>query len=78
MRHYTDTSLRGFQGIVPVLGKRVLIDPTAVVLGDVELGDDVSVWPQVSIRGDMHRIRVGARFLVRVRQRIRLLRDALL
>ena len=61
MRHYTDTSLRGFQGIVPVLGKRVLIDPTAVVLGDVELGDDVSVWPQVSIRGDMHRIRVGAR-----------------
>jgi carbonic anhydrase/acetyltransferase-like protein (isoleucine patch superfamily) len=44
-----------------VVGERVLIDPSAVVMGDVVLGDDVSVWPQVSIRGDMHRIRVGAR-----------------
>lgn len=61
MRHHTATSLRSFDGKTPVLGERVLIDPSAVVLGDVELGDDVSVWPQVAIRGDMHRIRVGAR-----------------
>ncbi len=61
MGHYTDTSLRSFGGITPQLGQRVLIDPTAVVLGDVVLGDDVSVWPQVAIRGDMHRIRIGAR-----------------
>jgi len=61
MRHYTANSLRNFQGLNPKLGERVLIDPSAVVLGDVELGDDVSVWPQVAIRGDMHRIRVGAR-----------------
>jgi carbonic anhydrase/acetyltransferase-like protein (isoleucine patch superfamily) len=37
------------------------VDASAVVVGDVTLGDDVSVWPQVSIRGDMHSIRVGAR-----------------
>ncbi len=61
MRHYTETSLRSFQGIAPVIGEQVLIDPSAVVLGDVELGDDVSVWPQAAVRGDMHRIRVGAR-----------------
>lgn len=61
MRHYTSHSLRSFRGTSPVLGERVLIDPSAVVLGDVELGDDVSVWPQASVRGDMHRIRVGAR-----------------
>ncbi|MBN7797111.1 gamma carbonic anhydrase family protein [Parahaliea mediterranea] len=61
MRHYTSNSLRSFRGTSPVLGERVLIDPSAVVLGDVELGDDVSVWPQASVRGDMHRIRVGAR-----------------
>lgn len=61
MQHYTATSLRSFQDTSPAIGKRVLIDPSAVVLGDVTLGDDVSVWPQVSIRGDMHRIRVGAR-----------------
>jgi len=61
MRHYTATSLRSFGGHTPSLGQRVLIDPSAVVLGDVELGDDVSVWPQAVIRGDMHRIRIGAR-----------------
>jgi carbonic anhydrase/acetyltransferase-like protein (isoleucine patch superfamily) len=61
MRHHTATSLRTFRGKTPTLGKRVLIDPSAVVLGDVSLGDDASVWPQAAIRGDMHRIRVGAR-----------------
>mgnify|MGYP001811844844 FL=1 len=61
MRHYTATSLRSYQGVTPTLGERVLIDPSAVVLGDVVLGDDVSIWPQASVRGDVHRIRVGAR-----------------
>jgi carbonic anhydrase/acetyltransferase-like protein (isoleucine patch superfamily) len=41
------------------LGERVFVDPSAVVLGDVEIGDDSSVWPLVVIRGDMHRIRIG-------------------
>lgn len=61
MRHYTDTSLRDFDDKSPTLGPRVLIDPSAVVLGDVTLEEDVSVWPQVAIRGDVHRISVGAR-----------------
>ncbi|WP_286240681.1 gamma carbonic anhydrase family protein [Neptuniibacter halophilus] len=53
--------IRTYQGMTPKLGERVFVDPTAVVLGDVELGDDVSVWPLTVIRGDMHRIRVGNR-----------------
>jgi len=61
MRHYNHINLRSFRGKSPNVGQRVLIDPSAVVLGDVTLEDDVSVWPQVAIRGDMHRIRVGAR-----------------
>jgi carbonic anhydrase/acetyltransferase-like protein (isoleucine patch superfamily) len=61
LSHYTATSLRSFRGITPQLGERVLIDPSAVVLGDVTLGDDVSVWPGAVVRGDMHRIRIGAR-----------------
>jgi carbonic anhydrase/acetyltransferase-like protein (isoleucine patch superfamily) len=61
MQHENRQNLRSFQGVTPLIGERVFIDPSAVVLGDVVLGDDVSVWPQVSIRGDMHRIRVGAR-----------------
>lgn len=53
--------IRSYQGITPQLGQRVLVDPSAVVLGDVEIGDDSSVWPLVAIRGDMHRIRIGSR-----------------
>jgi len=37
------------------------IHETAVVLGDVVLSDDVSVWPTAVIRGDVERITVGAR-----------------
>ena len=54
-------NVRGFRDWQPVLGDRVFVDPSAVVLGDVELGDDCSVWPGAIIRGDMHRIRIGHR-----------------
>nr|WP_297461656.1 gamma carbonic anhydrase family protein [uncultured Halomonas sp.] len=53
--------LRPFQGLTPRLGERVYVDPSSVVLGDVVLGDDCSVWPMAVIRGDMHRIRIGTR-----------------
>ncbi|CAE6885928.1 MULTISPECIES: gamma carbonic anhydrase family protein [Pseudomonas] len=54
-------SIRSFQQFTPQLGERVFVDPTSVVLGDVEIGDDSSVWPLVVIRGDMHSIRIGQR-----------------
>ncbi|MWJ29459.1 gamma carbonic anhydrase family protein [Halomonas sp. ZH2S] len=54
-------AIRGYQGVSPQLGERVYVDPASVVLGDVVLGDDCSVWPMTVIRGDMHRIRIGAR-----------------
>ncbi|MFP8966757.1 gamma carbonic anhydrase family protein [Pokkaliibacter sp. CJK22405] len=53
--------IRTFRGVTPTLGERVMVDDSAVVIGDVELGADVSVWPMAVIRGDMHRIRIGAR-----------------
>ena len=40
---------------------RPWIAPSAVVVGDVTLGDDVSVWPTAVIRGDVERIVIGAR-----------------
>lgn len=61
MKHYTKQSVRTWQGITPKLGDQVLVDPSAVVLGDVEIGEDSSVWPQATVRGDVHRIRIGAR-----------------
>lgn len=54
-------AIRTYQGRTPKLGENVFVDASAVVIGDVELGDDASVWPCVVIRGDMHRIRIGAR-----------------
>jgi len=53
--------LMTFRGKSPQLGRGVMVDPMAFVLGEVTLGDDVSVWPGAVIRGDMHHIDVGAR-----------------
>ena len=55
------SAIRPFNGHAPVLGQGVFVDPSAVVTGQVYLGNDVSVWPQVSIRGDLLAIRIGAR-----------------
>jgi len=54
-------SIRPFQQHTPALGERAFVDRSAVVIGDVEIGAASSVWPLTVIRGDMHRIRIGAR-----------------
>lgn len=54
-------TLRTYQNHTPKLGARVFVDSSAVLIGDIEIGDDSSVWPLSVIRGDMHRIRIGAR-----------------
>ena len=54
-------SVRKYKGIWPTLHHRVYVDPAATVIGAVELGDDVSIWPGAVLRGDVHFIRVGAR-----------------
>lgn len=46
---------------MPTLGERTYVDPAATVIGDVVLGDDVSIWPNAVLRGDVHYIRIGAR-----------------
>jgi carbonic anhydrase/acetyltransferase-like protein (isoleucine patch superfamily) len=54
-------SIRSFNGHRPQLGARVYVDPQAMILGQISLGDDVSIWPFVAARGDVHRIEIGAR-----------------
>lgn len=54
-------STRPYRDKTPQLGARAYIDPAASVIGDVVLGDDVSVWPQTVVRGDVNFIRIGAR-----------------
>jgi len=52
-------ALRAFKGKQPQIGARNYIDESAVVIGDVSLADDVSVWPMVVIRGDVAPITIG-------------------
>ena len=53
--------IRGFQGKKPKIGERVFVDPSAVVIGGVSLGDDCSIWPMAVVRGDVEDITIGAR-----------------
>ena len=55
------SNLRAYRGVLPTLGARVYVDPAATVIGAVTLDDDVSIWPGAVLRGDVERIRVGAR-----------------
>jgi carbonic anhydrase/acetyltransferase-like protein (isoleucine patch superfamily) len=53
--------VRGYEGKNPRLGQRVFVAENAALIGDVELGDDASVWYGTTIRGDVNFIRIGAR-----------------
>lgn len=50
-----------YMGIMPTLHDSVFVAQGAVILGDVEIGADSSVWFNVVIRGDVHWIRIGER-----------------
>lgn len=54
-------SIRSFEQHTPHIHPSAYIDELALVIGDVEIGPDSSVWPMTVIRGDMQSIRIGAR-----------------
>lgn len=53
--------VRSFNGIKPTIPASVFIEETAVVVGDVVIGEDASVWFNSVVRGDVHYIRIGSR-----------------
>src|SRR5438270_10303763 len=53
--------LRAFKDKEPQIGDNVFIADTALVIGDVEIGEDSSVWYGSVVRGDVNYIRIGAR-----------------
>ncbi len=61
MPNLNPTQIRSFKGITPTLEQGAYVDPAAVVIGDVVLGEDVSIWPLVVIRGDVNKVRIGKR-----------------
>lgn len=53
--------IRSFNGKIPAIAKDVFIDPMATVTGNVNIGKMSSVWPNVSIRGDLLNITIGCK-----------------
>jgi len=60
-RRFPGAILGVFDGCGPVLARGVWVAPGAAVVGDVVLGEDVSIWYGAVLRGDVEAIRVGAR-----------------
>ncbi|MCF2860238.1 gamma carbonic anhydrase family protein [Pseudoalteromonas sp. SMS1] len=53
--------IRTYKGIAPQLSEGVYIDDSAVLVGDITIGKDSSVWPLVAARGDVNYIKIGDR-----------------
>ncbi len=54
-------AIRKYLDITPVIAASAFIDETALVIGDVTVGEEASLWPMVVARGDVHSITIGAR-----------------
>lgn len=54
-------TIRTYRGISPTFGAKIYIDDSSVIVGDITIGDDSSVWPLVAARGDVNTIRIGQR-----------------
>src|SRR2546430_6951957 len=52
--------IRSYKGIVPTIPDSCYVDPSAQIIGDVELGEHASVWMNGVLRGDVPSVRVGA------------------
>ena len=54
-------TIRAYLNHVPQLGERVYVDEAAVVIGKVNLADEVSIWCGAVVRGDVNTIQIGKR-----------------
>ena len=55
----TTVNIRPFKGIMPNIGENTYIDSSSVLVGDINIGNDVSIWPLVAARGDVNTITIG-------------------
>lgn len=61
MKQGTMMTIRKFETHYPNIHASAYVDDTALVSGDVEIGEDSSVWPMTVIRGDVNQIKIGKR-----------------
>jgi carbonic anhydrase/acetyltransferase-like protein (isoleucine patch superfamily) len=55
----TTSNIRAFKGISPNIGENTYIDDSSVLVGDIKIGDNTSIWPLVAARGDVNSIAIG-------------------
>ena len=53
-------TIRSFQGINPQIADSVYVDEAALVVGDVKIAEDSSIWPMTVVRGDVNKITIGS------------------
>src|SRR5258707_2477606 len=51
--------IRGYRGVTRKVAATAYIHPSAQVIGDVVVGERSSIWPNTTVRGDVHYIRIG-------------------
>ncbi len=54
-------AIRPYKNILPIIAPTAYVDEAATVIGDVVVGENTSIWPMCSVRGDVNIIRIGAR-----------------
>ncbi len=52
-------TIRSLEGITPDIADSTFVDDSALVIGDVTIGEDSSIWPMTVVRGDVQKIRIG-------------------
>ncbi len=52
--------IRTFENRIPMIDPQAMLDPLCLVIGDVHIGANTSLWPGVVVRGDIHHIRIGS------------------
>jgi carbonic anhydrase/acetyltransferase-like protein (isoleucine patch superfamily) len=58
---YDRRMLRQFRGVQPNVHSTAYVDESAQIIGDVQIGEESSIWMNVVIRGDVHHVRIGRR-----------------
>ncbi len=53
-------AIRPFKGVTPTIDPSAFVEESAQIIGDVHIGPRSSVWFNCVVRGDVHRIRIGA------------------
>jgi len=67
--------LRPYKGRLPQVAADAYVDPSAQVIGDVEIGAESSIWMNVVVRGDVNAIRIGRRTNIQDGTVVHVMRD---